>query len=242
MDTTIIFISTIILVGGLTQGLTGFGLGLVAVPLLSLIIDPKMAVPLAGVFAWIVTWPVAWKMRQHVNYKIAFILLLGAVPGSFLGAKILSSMTPEYVSIFVGLTLIIGSCYSIFVKPSETKKTSVVTTCIVGFASGVLGVLGGGPIVAYMALQPWSANETKSTMAFFFMLQMVGVIISYWKEGLITPEVTHFVIYAMPTFLIGLFAGMYGYSALQKYKINYHRIVHGLLLFMGCTLVLNNIY
>ena len=74
------------------------------------------------------------------------------------------------------------------------------------------------------------------------MLQMIGAIIGFYYEGLITSDVTHYVTWAMPAFLIGMTSGMVGYHLLQKYKINYHHIVHALLLVIGCVLVIKNVH
>ena len=75
MDTTIIILSLIIALGAFSQGLTGFGLALVSVPLLSLTIDAKMAVPIAGIFGWLVTFPIA-KHRWQLNRAIRDLLML----------------------------------------------------------------------------------------------------------------------------------------------------------------------
>ncbi len=73
------------------------------------------------------------------------------------------------------------------------------------------------------------------------MLQMIGANVSFWNEGLLTEEVISYVISALPAFAVGLAGGMIGYHFLQKYKIDYHKLVHGFLLVIGCMLVFKNI-
>jgi uncharacterized protein len=68
-------------IGNFVQGMVGFGLGMVSVPILSLFLDVKMAIPIATVFGWLITIPVCLKMRQHINFKLAFILYLPAIVG-----------------------------------------------------------------------------------------------------------------------------------------------------------------
>lgn len=245
MDTTIILISLIIALGGFTQGLTGFGLALVSVPLLSMTVDAQMAVPIAGIFGWLVTFPLVWKMRQHIQYRAGLILVAGSVPASFIGAKLLASLPSSYILITMGLVLIISSIHSMRSTNPLFKKTSTPITLGAGFCSGVLGASvgeAGPPVIAYTSMQPWTADQAKSTLAFFFMLQMIGAIIGFYYQGLITPAVTHYVTWAMPAFLVGMTGGMVGYHLLQKYKINYHHIVHSLLLVIGCVLIIKNIH
>ncbi|MEO9497500.1 sulfite exporter TauE/SafE family protein [Vibrio sp. T20] len=244
MDMTVILVSLIIALGGFTQGLTGFGLALVSVPLLSLVVDAKMAVPIAGIFGWLVTFPIVWKMRHSIQYKAGLILVAGSLPASFVGAKLLASLPSQYILITMGIVLILSSIHSMRSTKPAFSKTSVPVTMGTGFASGVLGASvgeAGPPVIAYTSMQPWTADQAKSTLVFFFMLQMIGAIASFWTEGLITPEVSSLVGSAMPAFLVGMTSGMVGYHFLQKYKINYHHIVHGLLLVIGCVLVIKNV-
>jgi uncharacterized membrane protein YfcA len=244
METTIITISLIIALGAFTQGLTGFGLALVSVPLLSLTIDAKMAVPIAAIFGWLVTFPIVWKMRAHIQVKAGLILFLGSIPASFFGAKLLSNLPSSYILIAMGVVLIASSIYSMRVSTPLFTKFSTPAALGAGFCSGILGAsVGepGPPAIAYFSMQPWTADQTKSTLVFFFMLQMVGAIASFWNEGLINQEVTDHIITAMPGFVIGMTGGMVGYHLLQKYNINYHRLIHSMLLVVGCILVLKNI-
>ncbi|OKL45820.1 sulfite exporter TauE/SafE family protein [Pseudovibrio exalbescens] len=241
----IIIVSAIIALGSFTQGLTGFGLALVSVPLLSLAIDVKAAVPIAGVFGWLVTFPLVWKMREHVQWRTGLILFVGSLPGSFLGADLLKRLPGEAILITMGVVLIASSLYSLFSKAPLFKKTSPPITLGTGFFSGALGAsVGepGPPVIAYTSMQPWTAHQTKSTLVFFFMLQMVGAIAGFWTKGLLDAYVMETILYAMPAFIVGMSVGMFAYHLLHHYKINYHGIIHGLLLIIGTMLVLKNLH
>jgi uncharacterized membrane protein YfcA len=234
----------IIALAGFTQGLTGFGSALVSVPLLSLLVGAQTAVPIAGIFGWIVTFPIVWKMRHSIQRKVGLILFAGSIPASFMGAKLLASLPSHYILITMGLVLIASSIHSLRSTKPLFQKTSVPVTVGAGFTSGLLGASvgeSGPPVIAYTSMQPWSADEIKSTLAFFFMLQMIGANIGFYNEGLITAEVLDYVMSAMPAFIVGLAGGMIAYHFMQKYKIDYHKIVHGFLLFMGIALVFKNV-
>ena len=69
MDNTIIILSLIMALGGFTSGLTGFGLALVSVPFLSMTVGAQTAVPIAGIFGWLVTLPIVWKMRELIKQR-----------------------------------------------------------------------------------------------------------------------------------------------------------------------------
>ena len=50
-------------------------------------LDVKVAVPVAGLFGWMITFPLVYKMRQHVQWRTALIMVAGSLPGSWLGAN-----------------------------------------------------------------------------------------------------------------------------------------------------------
>ena len=240
----IIIVSLIVFLGSFTQGLTGFGLALVSVPLLSLTIGVKSAVPVAGVFGWLATFPIIWKMRQHVKWKIGLILFLGSLPGTIIGADLLKHMPVEILLITMGVVLITSSIYSLSSKKLILKNKSIGITLTTGFFSGALGAsVGepGPPVIAYTAMQPWSADQIKSTLLFFFMLTLTGAIIVFWQKGLLTNEVIKYIQIAIPACLIGMTVGVLSYYQLHRFNINYHHIVHWFLLFIGLTLIFNNL-
>jgi uncharacterized membrane protein YfcA len=240
----LLIISIIIALGGFVQGLTGFGLALVSVPLLSLFIDVKLAIPLAGIFGWFVTFPIVYKMRHHVNWKIGFILFIGSLPGSYIGADLLKHLPANIILITMGGILIVSSLYSFASKNTLFKSASKPISLGVGFFSGALGAsVGepGPPVIAYTSMLPWSNHETKSTLVFFFMLQMIGAITGFWLKGLLTADVLKYVGQVIPAFFIGVFLGMLSYSLLNKYHLNYHKIIYVFLIFLGTILIVKNL-
>ena len=74
--TTILLCSLIFLLSGLIQGLTGFGGGLVAIPLLCLIMDVKMAVPLCIVSGLVITTVMAYELRRLFEAPEAAVYLV----------------------------------------------------------------------------------------------------------------------------------------------------------------------
>ncbi|SMB78132.1 hypothetical protein SAMN05660772_00039 [Pasteurella testudinis DSM 23072] len=239
-----IIISLIIAFGGFVQGVTGFGLALVSVPLLSLFIDVKLAIPIAGIFGWFVTFPIVYKMRYYVNWKAGLILFIGSLPGSYLGADLLKHLPANIILIAMGIILLVSSIYSFTAKNTLFKSESKPVSLGVGFFSGALGAsVGepGPPVIAYTSMLPWSNHETKSTLVFFFMLQMIGAISGFWLKGLLTESVFKHVGQAIPAFLIGVFLGMFCYNLLNKYHFNYHKIIYIFLIFIGTILIIKNV-
>ncbi len=237
-------LTAIIILGSFTQGLTGFGLALVSVSLLALLIDVKVAVPLAGIFGWLITFPVVWKMRHSVHWKTALIMVAGSLPGSWLGAELLKRLPPDTILVVMGTILVLSALYAQFSRGPVFKSAPHGLSLAAGFASGSLGAgVGepGPPVIAYTSLLPWRADEAKSTLMAFFMLQMIGAIFSFYQKDLLTDDVFSRIWVMIPGFVVGTVLGMYAYSLLNRYKINYHRIVHAFLAVIGVVLIIKHI-
>ena len=240
------WVVSVILLGTFVQGLTGFGLALVSVPLLSLMLDVKVAVPVAGLFGWMITFPLVYKMRQHVQWRTALIMVSGSLPGSWLGANLLKLMPAKWVLVAMGRVLVVSAIHSLRKKSgTHNRKASNPISALAGFLSGTLGAsVGepGPPAIAYASMQPWSADQIKASLLFFFMLQMIGAIIGFWNKELLTSEVFSLFAWGIPSFLAGLYAGMKVWDLLKARKINYHGIVHTFLLCIGTYLFVKNLF
>ncbi|MEO8411180.1 MAG: sulfite exporter TauE/SafE family protein, partial [Propionivibrio sp.] len=107
------WVVAVILLGTFVQGLTGFGLALVSVPLLSLLLDVKVAVPVAGLFGWLITFPLVYRMRQYVQWRICLIMVVASLPGSLLGANLLKIMPAHWILVLMGSVLIFATLHSL---------------------------------------------------------------------------------------------------------------------------------
>ena len=242
----IAWVAGVILLGTFVQGLTGFGLALVSVPLLSLLLDVKVAVPLAGLFGWLVTFPLVHRMRRYVKWKVALLMVVGSLPGSWLGANLLSFVPGRYILITMGGVLILSSVHALRKRGKVLSgELPGVFPVGAGFLSGTLGAsVGepGPPVIAFTSVQPWTSDQVKGTLLCFFMLQMIGAIIGFWSKELLTPHVFSLFAWGLPSFLLGLLGGMKAWDLLKAYRFNYHGAVHGFLLCIGSFILIRQLF
>lgn len=242
----IAWVAGVILLGTFVQGLTGFGLALVSVPLLSLLLDVKLAVPLAGLFGWLITFPLVFRMRRHVQWRTATLMVIGSLPGSWLGASLLKLMPARYILVGMGSVLVASSLHALRRREAAQAGTgSGVFSVGAGFLSGTLGAsVGepGPPAIAYTSMQPWTSDQVKASLLFFFMLQMVGAIAGFWSKELLSAEVFSLFAWGLPSFLVGLAAGVKAWDLLKARRVNYHGIVHCFLLCIGSFMLVRHLF
>ncbi|MBN4048974.1 sulfite exporter TauE/SafE family protein, partial [bacterium AH-315-N22] len=157
---TPLLVSIIFLLAGFIQGVSGFGSALVAIPLLSLVIDIKAAVPLCILNSLVITTYLSLKMRRHLDSEKLLPLCLAAIPGIIVGSTILKQVSSTIIRVSLGIMLITYSLFSLFTKP-QPRKLHKAWSWIAGFLSGAIGAAfsaGGPPTIIYTTMSDWNKD------------------------------------------------------------------------------------
>lgn len=158
---------TAVVVGATVQGSIGFGMNLVAVPVLALL-SPSL-LPATLVLAGL---PVSLLMvrREHhaIDWRGLSWILAGRIPGSLLGAWVVSVASPETLSVVIGVAVTAAAVAS--GRPARFEVTPR-TSAAAGFASGTMGTAAaiGGPPLALL-YQRHHGPVLRSTLAAAFLL------------------------------------------------------------------------
>lgn len=227
------YLGVVVFIAGFTQGLSGFGSVLVALPLMVLFWDVRTAVPLVSLLALCNTTILRVQLHAHVRFKRIFPLLIAAVPGMVIGAQMLKAVQTRYLEVLIGLLLTSFSLYLLVSRPRR-KELSGVWQWVAGFLSGILGGsigANGPPVIIYTSLQPWEKDPVKSTLVGYFMIAGIAISTIHAAFGLITAEVLRlFAIGFLPA-TAGLLAGSHVYGRMNSGA--YRKAVTFLLLVMG---------
>jgi len=245
MDFTLLLFFLIITCGGFVKGLTGFGIALVTIPFLSLLIGVKVAVPLVAIFSSPMSLPIIWQLRKHVDWNTVVILFIGSLPGCYFGASLLTYLPESTLLLILGCIIIASSIYSLSSKSTLFSKENMASSLLAGFFSGICSAgigASGPPVITYTSMLPWSAHKIKGTLSCLFFIQIFPTAFSFWHKGLLTENVFNYGTKAIPALLIGTFLGMWIYNLLFKYNINFHRIVHTILLIIGLKMIYSGIF
>ncbi|MDD3813586.1 MAG: sulfite exporter TauE/SafE family protein [Desulfocapsaceae bacterium] len=230
-------ISLIFLLAGFVQGMTGFGSALVAMPLLSLCIDVKSAVPLCTLNSVVITTFLALKLKKHLDRKKIFPLCVAAIPGMFVGVTLLKEVSSENLSIGLGVLLVAYACYNLLIKIKQ-RKLHPIWSYLAGFSSGAIGAAfsaGGPPTIIYATLNDWDKDEIKATLSGFFLFNSYLNATAHAVSGLTTVSVLSSFIYSAPFVLLGTFLGSFCYGRVDKSV--YLRVIFAFLILMGTMMI-----
>ncbi len=232
-----VLISIIIFFGVFTQSLSGFGLGLIAMPLLVEVIELKIAAPLLALVALITITTLALHYKSNFEFKLVLPLIIASSMAIPLGIFVLKNLDNQFGLAILGLIVTSYSLYSLFNFPLPEIR-SVKLGYGLGFLSGLLSGAyntGGPPIVIYANCCRWNLPQFKSNISGFFLINVIFVNINHLMQGNLTPEVWRLFLYTIPTIFIGLFAGLFLSRFLNP--LWFRQIVLVLLLVTGVKLL-----
>jgi uncharacterized membrane protein YfcA len=166
----ILFAVTVIFVGSFVQSSIGFGLAIIAAPLLYFI-DP-LYVP-APITVCALTLSVAnsakfWKSISFAGLKYA---ILGRIPGTVAGGMLLLWIDQRALALWLGISVIAAvalSLSNVMLKPTSPAMFSA------GFLSGFMGTSSsiGGPPMA-LVLQHEANDFIRANLAAFFVVSCI---------------------------------------------------------------------
>jgi uncharacterized membrane protein YfcA len=157
----------VVAVGSLLQGAVGFGLSLIAAPLVTLI-DPTLVPGPLLMAAFVLPMLTARRDRSWIDLRGVRWALVGRVPGSMLGAAMLTGLSPRYMSLAVGLVVLAGvamTASGIHLRPRAP------TLLVAGVLSGFMGTTAaiGGPPLA-LVYQHAEGPRLRGTLAGYFVV------------------------------------------------------------------------
>jgi len=236
---TLILISLIFLAAGFTQGFSGFGSALLAMPLLTLLLDAKIAVPLSVLNSILITSYLSLKLKSHMERKKIMPLVLGSLPGTYIGVRFLVSADSDIIKMLLGVLIVSYCLYFLFIR-STPRRIHHFWSYPAGFCTGFIGSAfsaGGPPAIIYTSLTGWSNDQIKATLTGFFFISSILTAAVQITSGLITEEVFKYFTASALSVLIGVYAGSRMYSRINSQA--YIRIILLILIILGSIMIVS---
>jgi uncharacterized protein len=172
----------IIFLAGIVQGSTGFGSGMVAVALLSFIMNIKDATLMLLLSGLMLNGYILLRLRKHFQWERVWPMYVSMVPGTILGVLLLVKAPPHILEAILGVVLL-GAVIQQLIprlasKPWHPLYLGIPCGLFAGGLQGALGT-GGPPLVAYTASQRFDryrySASIQMVMGSATMLRIIGV-------------------------------------------------------------------
>jgi uncharacterized protein len=182
----IVLLSVTVGVGALLQVSIGFGLGMIAAPVFSLV-DPALAPTAVLLLATGVTATVLVRERGRADLRGCGWALIGRLPGVLAGALLVVALPGRYLALLIAGVVLAGVTVSVAGYVPRQRRSSVV---LAGMASGLMGTATsiGGPPMA-MVWQRLSGPELRATMSAFFLAGSLMSLAALTAAGAVGPHV-----------------------------------------------------
>ncbi|MFO7635835.1 MAG: sulfite exporter TauE/SafE family protein [Clostridia bacterium] len=191
------------------QGVSGFGRGLIAIPLLSFFIPIDQVIPMMILTSILTTLLMYLKNRESTDIrKILPMSLLGIV-GTTVGVALLKALPVFHLKIIIGIlimlfAILIATGFSIRVK--RMKLAFCVTGFISGFLSGSLSI-GGPPVVFLFQGIREEKDAFRGNLSLFFLIVSLFSILNLFLNGMVSGDILWYSLVFMPVILLGTLAG-----------------------------------
>ncbi len=188
------------------RAIFGFGDVLVSVPILTLMVGPRMAVPLMGMVGATNALLILLRERSAVHWQPVRYLLMASVVGIPLGVLALKWLPERWIAVALGL-LLIGFCAWSLTGRRSVQLDSPRWAWPFGFAAGLMGgavTATGPPVVIYATTQGWSPTEMRATIQGFFVPNGAVILIAHFVGDLWTPVVWQTYLCTLPLIFLAL--------------------------------------
>ncbi len=233
-----LLIAGIIFLAVFMQGVVGFGLALISMPLLVGLVGFQVAAPLVALVGLVSQIVMITYYRQAVKLSAITPLAIGSVIGIPLGVLALKSVDEAIFSSVLGV-LVIGYAVYELVTPRLPELSHAGWGYAFGLAGGVLtGAFntGGPPLVVYGTCRRWLHDEFKGNVQALFLVHSVTVLVAHAAAGSFSDIVLRNFVVAVPAAALGLAGGIF----LDRYlnQTVFRKIVLGTLILLGINLLL----
>ncbi len=208
MFDTIWWISaSVLFIGCAVQTALGFGMAIIAAPII-VIFRPEWVPAILTIIAFFVSGQNALSQRVHIQWQSILPPMISRIPGTFIGAWILTQVPAQGLQLMVAGMVFIAIFITAFAKPfAATRRNLSVAGFISGFTGSTTSI--GGPPMA-LVMQHGKSHNTRANLSVYFTYGCVLSLASYQLLGIMTADIWLAGLSFIPVAIAGYIVGSFG--------------------------------
>ena len=197
----IAIVTLLTFVGSTLQGAIGFGMGLLAAPLLILLDLRFVPAPMLAC-TLLLTLMMTWRERHAIDFRGIRWALVGRIAGTAAAAGILAVVAADTLVLLFGVFILAAVAMSVSGLRLAPTRPALVTA---GVLSGVLGTVAavGGPPLALL-YQDAAGARIRATISGFFVVGTILSLGALWLVGRFGADEARLTLVTLPGMLAGL--------------------------------------
>lgn len=238
----IAFAAVVMFTAFVVRGMSGFGAGLIATPLLAFMLPMHVIVPVSGLLVFVLFVFLTIRDRNSVIWRELKLLAAPTVIGVVCGLLLFRSLDNSLLLFMLGGFLIAYAVYMLVVHffGLPELKCSEKWAAPVGFAGSFIDTLFGGGggtlVVIYMHARGIGKMQFRATVAVLWFIEMIARISGYTLAGYYTASTLLLVAVLLPMVWAGTWVGEHISNRISQETFS--RILAVMLLLSGVSLLL----
>ncbi|RKZ82257.1 MAG: sulfite exporter TauE/SafE family protein [Candidatus Parabeggiatoa sp. nov. 1] len=236
-----IVIFVILFLSTLVRSTFGFGDGVIAMPLLAMVVDIPIATPLVGLISLTITCVLLIQNCHHIHFKSAGLLIVYTFIGIPIGLLMIKGLFGNVIKLILALVIILFSLYQL-TKPQLFRLVNDKWVSLFGISAGILGGAYNteGPIIViYGSLRQWKPIQFRATLQGYFFPVALMIALVHGLGGLWTQPVLFYYAWSLPLVFLAIFLGGQLYRKISAGQFDQY-IYIGLII-LGVILVINTL-
>ena len=222
----------------LVRGITGFASGLIAVPLLTLLLPLSIVVPLIVLLDYLASLSQGINNRKDIRWRETVSIIPFSLIGVAIAFFFLSQSDTLYLTKALGVFVILFALFTLSGYQPKAKSARGWGV-LAGVSGGVIGTLfgTGGPFYAtYFKARGLGKAAFRATFATIFLMDGAGRLLGYATAGFFTAEFLTLLLAALP--IAGIFLYIGGHVHTKLTESDFDRAISVLLIVSGSVLLI----
>ncbi|MCK4834447.1 MAG: sulfite exporter TauE/SafE family protein [Gammaproteobacteria bacterium] len=232
----IVFSVLIIFLAYTVKGLSGFGSGLIAIPLLAFMFPLTFVVPVLGLLSYSGTLMQSFHLRKQVAWSDMLPLIPFSLLGIVIAIWLLVNVDANSLILALGIFVLMYAIYSLL--PLSVHAGGRKWAVLAGSCGGMVGALfgTGGPFyVVYLKMRQLDKAQFRATIAMIFLVDGGARMTGYALNGLFTSQVLWMIAILMPVLFLGMYVGHHLHIKIDQKRFN--QVISALLMVSGVMLI-----
>ena len=221
-DPSFLIVALTALVAALVRGFSGFGAGLIFMPIAAAALGPKTAAGILYIIDTVLILPFVVKAVSRTDWHDVLPLAFGAMVAVPVGVWALLHVDPVALRWGLSLTIFVSIgalALGLRYRGPTRVPLSLGVGAIAGFLSGSVQIPGPPVLIYWLGRQVVSATMRANAIVFFMFTTIVSGI-GFLYGGIFTPEVMTGSLALLPVYAIGIFGGslLFGRASEATYR------------------------
>jgi uncharacterized membrane protein YfcA len=240
--TQIVFAAVVVFTAFVVRGMSGFGAGLIATPLLAFMLPMHVIVPASGLLVFVLFVFLTIRDRNSVIWRELRLLAVPTVIGVVCGLFLFRSLDNSLLLFMLGGFLVAYAAYMLVVhwfglpELRCSEKWAVPAGFAGAFIDTLFGGGGGTLVVIYMHARGIGKMQFRATVAVLWFIEMIARISGYTLAGYYTASTLLLVAVLLPMVWAGTWVGEHISNRISQETFS--RILAVMLLLSGVSLLL----